>query len=348
MSSNLGVVTRSQYSGYYLGIVGLVAVVALAALPYLVAQGFTNTLVNLFILLTLANMWNVLAGYGGLVSVGQQAFIGVGAYTVLLMAQHGVEPFLAIPVAMVVGAVFAVPVSWFLFRLTGGYFAIATWVVAVIAGIVITGIPSLGGGTGASLPGLQSMNSVLLGAFTYWASLAVVLVSLIGVYLLLRSRLGLALTAVRDNEIGARSVGVKVTRAKRIVYLISAAGCAGAGSLIAISQLNVQAANVFNIQWTAYMIFAVLIGGIGSIEGPIIGSVLFIVLQQTLARFNAWYLVIVGAVAMIIAIWARGGIWGVWANRSSTKLFPVGYFLRKPSEKRSSVLAETRVEEDVK
>ena len=329
MNRNTDLVTRSQYSSYYLAVVGIVAVLLLAALPYIVAQGFTNTLVNLFILLILANMWNVLAGYGGLVSVGQQAFIGVGAYTVLLLSQHGIEPFLAIPVAIVVGAVLALPVSWFLFRLTGGYFAIATWVVAVTAGIIITGIPSLGGGTGASLPGLSSMNSVLLGAFTYWASLAVVLASLLGVYLLLRSRLGLALTAVRDNEIGARSVGVKVTRAKRTVYLISAAGCAGAGALIAISQLNVQAANVFNVQWTAYMIFAVLIGGIGSIEGPIIGSVVFIVLQQSLSRFNAWYLVIVGALAVVIAIWARGGVWGVWTDRTSAKLFPVGYFLRK-------------------
>ncbi|NNN19254.1 MAG: branched-chain amino acid ABC transporter permease [Acidimicrobiaceae bacterium] len=341
MNGKLDFVSRSQYSGYYLGILGTVVVVGLVALPYVVAQGFTNTLVNLFILLILANMWNVLAGYGGLVSVGQQAFIGIGAYTVLLLAQHGIEPFLAIPVAVVVGAVFAYPISWFLFRLTGGYFAIATWVVAVAAGITITGIPSLGGGTGASLPGLQSMSSVLLGAFTYWASLAVVLASLVSVYLLLRSRLGLALTAVRDNEIGARSIGVKVTRAKRIVYLISAAGCAGAGALIAISQLNVQAANVFNVQWTAYMIFAVLIGGIGSIEGPIIGSVVFIVLQQSLARFNAWYLVIVGAVAVIIAIWARGGIWGVWADRSSTKLFPVGYFLRKSSPEGDQLVTQT-------
>ncbi|MGH7643124.1 MAG: branched-chain amino acid ABC transporter permease [Candidatus Dormibacteria bacterium] len=325
--SQVARVTRSQHSSLFAGGAGLVVVVVLAALPFVVDQGFTTTLVNLFILLALASMWNLLAGYGGLVSVGQQAYIGLGAYTVLLLAQNGINPFVGIAVAIVVGAGFAVPASWFLFRLSGGYFAIATWVLAVVATIVITGIPSLGAGTGAAVPGMLTINAVLLGAYTYWAALAVAVGSVLVIYLLLRSRLGLVLTAVRDNEIAARSVGGKVVRAKLIVYLVSAGGCAAVGALIAISQLNVQASNVFNIQWTAYMIFAVLIGGMGTIEGPIIGSVVFIVLQQTLSQYNGWYLVVVGLVAMAVAIWVRGGIWGFWADRSSYRLFSVGYFL---------------------
>ncbi|MGH7665960.1 MAG: branched-chain amino acid ABC transporter permease [Candidatus Dormibacteria bacterium] len=320
-------VTRSRQSGLYAGGVGVVLVVVLACLPFLVDQGFTTILVNLFILLALASMWNVLAGYGGLVSVGQQAYIGLGAYTVLVVAQHGVNAFIGIPVAVLVGAVLAVPASWFLFRLSGGYFAIATWVLAVVATIIITGIPALGAGTGAAVPGLLNYNAVDLGAYTYWASLIVSVATVLTVYLLLRSRLGLVLTAIRDNEIAARSVGGRVRRAKLAVYVVSSAGCAAVGAVIAISQFDVQASNVFDIQWTAYMIFAVLIGGMGTIEGPIVGSVVFIVLQQTLSQFNGWYLVLVGVVAMAVAIWVRGGIWGYFAERSNFSLFSVGYFL---------------------
>jgi branched-chain amino acid transport system permease protein len=172
------------------------------------------------------------------------------------------------------------------------------------------------------------VSATLLGAETYWGALAVAVVTVAGIYVLLRSRLGLVLTAIRDNEIGARAVGARVSRAKRTVYLVAAAGCAAAGAMVAISQLNVQAANVFNIQWTAYMIFAVLIGGIGSIEGPIVGSIVFIVLQQTLAQYNAWYLIILGSLAIVMAIWVRGGLWSLLTSKLPVHLFPVQYLLR--------------------
>jgi branched-chain amino acid transport system permease protein len=320
-------VTRASHSTAIAALFGVVVLVVLASLPYLVNESYTSTLVNFFILVSLAGMWNLLTGYAGLVSVGQQAYLGLGAYAVLLLAQHGMNPFVAIPIAIVVGAAFAVPASPFLFRLSGGYFAISTWVLAIVASIVITGIPSLGGGTGAALPGLASMTPVLLAADTYWASLAVAVATIAATYVLLRSRLGLVLTAVRDNEVGARSVGGRVTSAKVIVYVVAAAGCAGAGALVAISQLNVQAANVFNIQWTAYMIFAVLIGGLGSIEGPILGSIVFIVLQQELAQYNAWYLIILGTVAVVIAVWVRGGLWGAFTARVPLRLFPLQHLL---------------------
>lgn len=99
--------------------------------------------------------------------------------------------------------------------------------------------------------------------------------------------------------------------------------------MIAISQLDVQAVNVFNIQWTAYMIFAVLIGGMGTIECPLIGATIVTVVQQTLSEFNGWYLVLVGGLAMVVAIWVRGGIWGFWADRRSFRLFSVGYILHE-------------------
>jgi branched-chain amino acid transport system permease protein len=145
---------------------------------------------------------------------------------------------------------------------------------------------------------------------------------------LLRSRLGLVLTAVRDNEVGARSLGARVLRAKRLVYLAAAAGCGAGGALLAVSQLNVQPASVFSVEWSAQMIFVTVIGGIGSIEGPIIGAVLFFALQQTLAQYGAWYLMILGGVAILVAIWLPRGIWGFISAHTKIRPFPVGYWLR--------------------
>ena len=306
-----------------------VAVVAvLAYLPYAVYSGTTDTLVNLFILLTLASMWNLLAGYAGLVSVGQQAFIGLGAYIVLFLALHGVSPFVAIPFAAVGCAVLAFPISLLVLRLRGGYFAIATWVVADTCQLIVSRSSTLGGGTGAGVAGLSGVDPTLLTAYTYWAALAVAVIALVATYLLLRSRLGLVLTAVRDNEVGARSLGARVLGAKRLVYLAAAAGCGAGGALLAVSQLNVQPASVFSVEWSAQMIFVTVIGGIGSIEGPIIGAVLFFALQQTLSQYGAWYLMILGGVAILVAIWLPRGIWGFISEHTKVRPFPVGYWLR--------------------
>lgn len=309
--------------------VGVLLVVVLGYAPYAVGQGTTGTMVNFFILLTLGSTWNWLAGYAGLVSVGQQAYIGLGAYSVLWLAQHGVEPFAALGLAVLVCAVVAGPVSLLVFRLRGGYFAIGTWVVAQVFMLLTIRSNSLGGGTGANLPGLDGFDPTVLGAVTYWVALGVAVVTLAGGYLLLRSRVGLALTAVRDDEVAARSAGVRVSRAKRIVYLAAAAGAGAAGALLIISQLNVEATNVYGVQWSAYMIFVVLIGGIGTLEGPILGTVVFFVLQQTLASYGGWYLIIVGSVAVAMAIWARQGLWGA-ADRFGIHLFPVGYRVTVP------------------
>src|SRR5690348_5528640 len=222
----------------------IVVLAVLGYLPYAVGQGTTNTLVDFFILLTLGVTWNMLAGYAGLVSVGQQAYIGVGAYGVLWLAQHGVEPFVALPIAAAICAVLSVPISYLVFRLRGGYFAIGTWAVAEVLSLLTIRDSSLGGGTGTNVPGFDGFDPVVLGAYTYWAALGVAAVALIGCYLLLRSRVGLALTAVRDDEMAARNVGVRVSRAKRAVYLAAAVGVGGAGALLAISQLNVEPQNV--------------------------------------------------------------------------------------------------------
>jgi branched-chain amino acid transport system permease protein len=321
-----GRVTRSRRSTLWAGLAAVVAVAVLGYLPYLVYSSTTNLLVNFFLLLIMASMWNVLAGYAGLVSVGQQAFIGLGAYFVVILASHGISPFLAIPVAALLGGLVGLPVWWLVSRLRSGYFAITMWVIASVCMLVIIQISSLGGGTGIGLSGL-TQSPALLTAYTYWAALAVTVVVLAGTYLLLRSRLGLVLTAIRDDETGARSIGARVSSVQRLVFLVAAVGCAAAGALYAISQQFIVPSAAFSVQFSAEMIFITIIGGIGTIEGPIVGAVVFFVLQQTLSAQGVWYWIVLGLVAIAVAIWAPRGLWGLVSDRLGIRLFPVGYWL---------------------
>jgi ABC-type branched-subunit amino acid transport system permease subunit len=321
-------VTRSQLSVVWTGVGALIVVVVLALFPYLVYSGTTAIMVQGFIVLTLASMWNLLAGYAGLVSVGQQAFVGLGAYFVLILALHGISPFAALPVAAIASGVAALPLWWLVSRLRSGYFAIATWVLAATIMLFIEQFSSLGSGTGLPLPGFTGMSPTLLTAYTYWIGLAVTVVAMATVYLLLRSRLGLVLTAIRDDEVAARSSGARVGLARLLVFVVAGAGCGAAGAVLAISQLQVQPSAVFSVNWTAEMAFATIIGGLGTIEGPIIGTLVYMVLQQTLYSYNAWYLIILGLVAILIALFARRGLWGLVDEHLRVRLFPVGYWLR--------------------
>jgi branched-chain amino acid transport system permease protein len=320
-------VTRSRRSVLLPALGAVIVIAVLAYAPYAVHEGTTSLLVNFFILLILASMWNLLAGYAGLVSVGQQAFIGLGSYAVLIVGLHQVSPFLGLPAAVVACGAIGLIVWWLLSRLRSGYFAIATWVIASIANLVIIRFPSLGGGTGEPLSGMPTGNPTLLNAEIYWLALAVTVIVLIVLYAVLRGRLGLVLTAMRDDETGARSIGARVSRAQLLVFVLAAGGCGAAGALELLSQPFVQPTAAFSVQWTAEMIFACLIGGIGTIEGPILGTIVFFALQQWLASYGTWYFIVLGVVAIAVAIWAPRGLWGLISERLHIRLFPVGYVL---------------------
>ena len=326
-------VTRSRRNVAWTGVGALIVVVVLAYFPYIVYSGTTAILVQAFIVLTMASMWNLLAGYAGLVSVGQQAFVGLGAYFVLILALHGTSPFAALPVAAIGCGVAALPMWWLVSRLRSGYFAIATWVLAATTMLIIEKFSSIGGGTGMPLPGFAGLDPTLLTAYTYWAGLAVTVVALVGIYLLLRGRLGLVLTAIRDDEAAARSSGARVGLARMRVFGVAGAGCGAAGALRAISQLQVQPGAVFSVQFTAEMAFVTIIGGLGTIEGPIVGTAVYMILQQTLASYNAWYLIILGLVAIVVTLFARRGLWGLVDTHLNVRLFPVGYYLRLDEER---------------
>jgi branched-chain amino acid transport system permease protein len=305
------------------------ALVALIAAPWWADRASLRLLSEIYAYVALASLWNLLAGYAGLVSVGQQAYVGLGAYVLFGFAMlGGVHPLVAIPLAGVAAAVVAVPVAVLMFRLRGHYFAIGTWVVAEVFRLVASQASALGGGSGTSLPVSVVLSIAptrqLREFITYWIALALVVAVLAAIVMLLRSRYGLALTAIRDNELGARSNGVDVARIKYVVYVAVAFGTAMIGALIFLQKIRISPDTAFSVNdWTAFVIFITVIGGIGRIEGPIIGTVVFFLLRQTLADLGAIYLMILGVVAIAIMLKAPKGLWGVIADRFGWQVFPL-------------------------
>jgi len=301
-----------------------VALAALAAAPYLVGTGVTQPLVTLFLLVSMAVLWNLLAGYAGMLSFGQQAYLGIGAYAVYLVSKGGVSPFAAIVAAALACAVAAVPIFALLRRLTGGYFAVATWVVAECLFLYVTNQQWIGGATGVGLQQLSSMSPVVRQAYTYWAALVVMAACVAGVYLLVRSRFGLDSRAVHDEPAAAATMGVEVGRTRWIAYLLAAAGAGAVGGILIVSTLYTDPGTVFSVNYSAEMLFMVVIGGLGTMEGPIIGAVIFFAVQQEFSAYGAWYLVAIGAVAVVVVLTAPAGLWGL-ASRRGWSLLPVGY-----------------------
>jgi branched-chain amino acid transport system permease protein len=311
--------------------IGIVILVVLALQPtsfgasYLSFGVVPHDLITFLTLLALAQLWNLLGGFAGLISVGQQAYVGVGAYGLWLLGDvlH-INPFVAVILAGFLAVIVAGPVAPLLFRLRGGYFAIGTWVVAEVMRLIVSNIQSTGGGSGKTV--VSAAKVVMTHGFAgiYWLSLGVAVVTIVAVFFLLRSRLGLALTSIRDNDIAAQSSGVNVFRAKMLVYIIAAFGSGVIGALVAFQLLRIQPAAAFSVvNWTAYPLVIVVIGGFGSIEGPIIGAVIYFVLLQTLSQYGSWYMLLLGALAVLFATVAPRGIWGWIDKRWHVHVFPV-------------------------
>jgi branched-chain amino acid transport system permease protein len=306
-----------------------VALVILAIAPYWGDRQTLRLLAEIYTFVGLASLWNLLAGYAGLVSVGQQAFVGLGGYVLFALAiLLGIHPIVAILIAGPIGAFVAVPVAALIFRLRGAYFAIGTWVVAEVFRLLASQISALGGGSGISLPAavvITMAPSRQMREFeTYWLALALTVAVLGAIVSLLRSRHGLALTAIRDNEMAAQSNGVDVWRVKFAVYVLTAFGTAMIGALIFLQKLRISPDTAFSVNdWTAFVIFITVIGGIGRIEGPVIGTIVFFMLRQTLADLGSLYLLMMGMVAIVVMLWAPKGLWGMIAERFGWQALPL-------------------------
>lgn len=300
-----------------------VLVAVAASMPFWAEPSWLREFVEIACYFIFAMMWNLLAGYGGMVSIGQQAFFGCGGYVMLVLGNFaGVNPFMAIPLAALATALVAVPVSRIAFRLQGGYFAIGTWVIAEVFRLSVANIAVVGGGSGTSLTALRGIDKATRESLTFWTALACVVGSVALVYLFLRSKQGLALLAIRDNELAAESQGVAVQRMKLAVYVVAALGAGLAGALYFVSNLRISPDAAFSVNWTAFAIFMVVIGGIGRIEGPIVGALIFWALNKAFSDYGTWYLLGLGLLAIVVTIFFKQGLWGWAQQRWGWALFP--------------------------
>jgi len=307
-------------------------IIFLISTPWWLGRADIRKTTEFLYILSLAQMWNLLAGYGGLLSVGQQLFIGLGAYSLVIFAYKlGIDPFLVIPLAGVISLIVAFFVSKVAFRLKGAYFAVGTWVLAETFRLLFSNVSWLGGGSGLSITKtMRGIPTWWRESITLWFAIFLGIGSVLLVYCLLRSKYGLSLTAVRDSEVASESLGIKVKKVKLMVYLTAAFGCGMAGALIFITKLRVSPEAAFSIDWTTIMFFIVVIGGIGTIEGPIIGTLVYITMRETMSGLGTWYLIILGIFTIIIMIKAPQGLWGLIKNRfSNFHLFAIKRHVRR-------------------
>jgi len=321
--------------GFTAGLAGLLVLPAFA--PFLFGENALNNLIQLYFLVMLAIMWNALAGYGGLVSVGQQAFIGIGAYAVVYLSiDHSMNPYLAMLVATLFGGLISIPLASIVLWLRGGAFAIGMWVIAEVFALLITLDASLGGGTGTSAVlafNLRYTPDQRL-RYTYWAAFAAAAALLVLLFLLLRSRLGASLQAIRDDDEAAASLGVRVMLGKVVLFVLAGLGCTAAGTVILAWQLSILPLgpdSIFGVNWSAKMIFMVLVGGLGTFEGPILGAIVLYLLQTYVSSAGIWYGVMLGAIAILVALFLPRGLWGTVQDRFNLQLLPLGYRVKRPS-----------------
>ena len=317
-------VARSTLASRIGAVVGAVLLVALATLPLWGNASLMRMLIEFISLLVLAQMWNLLAGYAGLVSIGQQAYVGLGGYALIVLADDvGLNPFVSVFLAGLVTAAFSIPTAALVFRFRGGYFAVGTWAVAEVYRLLIANSPRLGSGSGRTLAAVFPLARETREVLTYWLALVIAVGAILHGYLHLRSRFGLGLTAIRDSEPASESLGINVFRTKLWVYVIASFGGGMTGALIYLNLLRISPDAAFTVNWTAFMIFIAVIGGIGTIEGPIVGTVVFFLLREFLADYGSWYLILLGLIAVVVVIRYPQGLWGLIADRWDVRFFPV-------------------------
>ena len=308
-------------------LVAVAALVVLALFPVIgISLSWLNYLFLFFIYLALANMWNLLAGYTGLICLCPHAFVGLAGYTLAIGTFVGV-PFQAGLIAgAVVAALFALIISYPVFRMKGIYFAIGTLILPEILKVWFSfwrpvGNLYQGKGAGYAVKGIAG---VTLGD-TYWLGLAIAAASIFVVYMILRSRLGLGLTAIRDNENTAASAGANVFRLKLSSFLIAAFIMGLAGAAYYIFSPRIQPTGGFSIRWLLVPLIATVIGGEGTEEGPIIGAAIVTFLTFQLADYARWSLLIQGVILLAVVTVMPQGIAGllrqVGAYRLPQRLF---------------------------
>ncbi|MGD0658532.1 MAG: branched-chain amino acid ABC transporter permease [Syntrophorhabdales bacterium] len=282
-------------------------IAALIAVPHVLDRYTVFLLYLLFLYVGLAQGWNLLAGYAGLISLGVAAFFGIGAYTAAMTIIHLNLHFLLGSllgglVAMMFAAIIAVPI----FRFRGIYFTIGTLVISEALRIFMISWKFTGSADGLNLP-IEKSPSLM---WFYYLMLGVAAAATLLVVLILRTKLGMGLRAIGNNEKSAQNMGVNAFRTKLSIFLISAFITGTVGGVHATQMGSIEPYSIFNAMWTLSTANTVIIGGIGTVLGPVLGSIFIIALGEMLADYHTFHLAITGVLLIVIIRFIPAGIWG--------------------------------------
>ena len=286
-----------------------------------------DRLTTLFVYIVLAVMWNAMSGYGGLVSVGQQVFFGLGAYCAVRLSSFGVNPYVALLVSPLAVGLIAVPLSSVALRLKGGEFAIGMWVVAELCRLLVNLDPLVQGDTGTSLIALQSYAADSRRAYTYWLGLSGLTLTLGALFALLRSPIGAAMQAIRDSETAAESVGVRAFAVKRTIFVFAAVGTAIAGAIWLANTTTFQPRSLFRGTVDGLHDLHGARRRHRAFRGPDTGRGAVFSCRIVADEAGVWYLVSIGMFALIASLYLPKGVWGVIEDRLHLQLLPIGYRL---------------------
>jgi branched-chain amino acid transport system permease protein len=298
-----------------------VVTLVLVCLPFIADRGTLFLGMEILVIIALSQAWNLPAGYGGLLSLGHHAFVGIGGYALYALSRDlGVHVLFAIPLAGIVTGLFALAITPILFRLRAVYFAVGMWVAAEIVRILVMRSDWLGGASGMPLAGARDLPRAWMGSAAYWMALAVALGTTLLVWWLMRSNFGLRLRALRDDEVAARSIGVKPNRVRLIVFVLSAVATGMAAAVSFFSTLFITPLGAFDIGWVVTIVFVTVIGGMGRLSGPFLGAALYFILREGLADYDNWYLIALGATAIAVMLIFPGGLAGLFDRFSGPSI----------------------------
>ena len=276
------------------------------------------TLVMLY--MSMGQMWNLLSGYTGLTSLGQQAFIGIGGFSLAVCCQKfGLPIFVGFIAAGAFAIGFSLLISIPVFKMNGVYFTIGTWIIAEAMYVFFVNWKFVNYGIGFTITSAFKLPTWAIPLMATIMGLG----SIILVQFILRSRLGLAMMAVRDNTSAAEVRGIQIFKTKLIVFMIASMWVALTGVVIYLNQAYIVPSAAFGIDWTIAMTFIVIIGGSGTIEGPIIGAIVYVILKQYLYNFPGLSNIFLGIIAIIIILVAPGGIMGFIKKKWNIDLFGI-------------------------
>ena len=291
--------------GWPLLIVCVVLVIALVVIGFVGSNNIRRILIKVFLYCAMAVMWNLMSGYTGMTSLGQQAFIGVAGYSMAVMTTTYLASYwIGLLVGGAIGAVLALVLSVILFRMRGMYFAVATWVIAEALKTFFLSWKYVNQGGGMAVTGRPEREII------YLVALVICVAAIVVVYVLLNSKIGLGLTAMRDDADAASSVGVNIFKSKLLCFVIAGFFTALAGGWYFLNNISIYPASGYGNSWTVAVVFIVIIGGIGTMAGPIVGSIIYVALAEILADFPGWSNIILGLIAILVILFLPDGIMG--------------------------------------